>query len=175
MKLLDNAFAMMFMSFIAGLIADPLLRRLPAYQWLSTRYLFASSRTYELLGVLWFRWFLLITPLRWFNTKIAFTQNRDLATLKSVRDHIATAEVSHWVGFVCMLVATVVAWWLRGSTVGLAYVFFNVLGNLYPCLLQQYNKRRLAQVIALFEKREASRRIDSVQSTRVSAAEASQA
>lgn len=158
MRLLDNAFAVMFLSFIVGMMADSLLRRFSIYQWLSTRYLFANSKTYEWLGVLWFRRFLLATPLRWFNTKIAFTQNRDLATLKSIREHIAAAEVSHWVGFVCMLGVTVVAWWLRGSTVGLAYVFFNLLGNLYPCLLQQYNKRRLVQLIALLEKRNAAGR-----------------
>ncbi len=42
-----------------------------------------------------------------------------------------------------MLAMTLIAWWNRGTNAGLAFLFFNVLGNLYPCMLQQYNKRRL--------------------------------
>lgn len=70
--------------------------------------------------------------------------------------HIAAAEVSQWVGFTTMLGMTVFAWWYRGSTVGLAYLFFNTIGNLYPCLLQQYNKGGLYRLIDALEKRNAS-------------------
>lgn len=139
---------------MVGIIADPLLRRLRAYQWLSTRYLFVHSKTYERVGVLWFRRFLLATPLRFFNQSIRLTTSREPALLKQVRERIATAEVSHWVAFVSMLALTTFAWWHHGLTVGLSYVALNVVGNLYPCLLQQYNKRRLALLISVLENRE---------------------
>jgi hypothetical protein len=56
-----------------------------------------------------------------------------------------------------MLVLNVAAWWYRGLTIGLAYLILNILGNLYPCLLQQYNKRRLTRVIAATKKRDTRR------------------
>lgn len=158
--LLGNPIAMMFLSFLAGVFADSLLRRMASYEWLSSRYLFANHKAYERLGVLWFRKFLLATPLRLFNTHIRFTKNTNLDLLKRVREHIASAEIGHWVGFMVMLGLMIVAWWYYGSKVGLGYLFLNVLGNFYPCLLQQYNKRRLGQVIAVLEKRE-SRRVAS--------------
>lgn len=160
-QFLSNPIAMMFLSFLVGVIADSLLRRTAAYDWLSSRYLFANAKAYESLGVLWFRRFLLATPLRLFNPNIRFTKKTDLESLKKVREHIASAEVGHWVGMVVMLGLMLVAWWLYGAKVGVGYLVLNILGNLYPCLLQQYNKRRLEPVIAAFEKREASPRATS--------------
>jgi hypothetical protein len=153
MQLLNNPIAVMFLSFIVGVIADLVLRRMPAYGWMSGRYLFADAKTYESLGVEWYRKILLATPLRMFNTNIKLPKKRDLHLLKQIRQHIATAEVSHWVGFAVMLAATVYAWISYGPKTGLSFVFFNIIGNLYPCLLQQYNKRRLHQLIAFMERR----------------------
>jgi len=156
MQFLNNPIAVMFMSFIIGVFADLVLRRMPVYGWMSARYLFADSKTYERLGVEWFRKILLATPLRMFNTNIKLPKKRDLQLLKDIRKHIATAEVSHWVGFAVMMVATVYAWSVYGPKTGLSFVFFNIVGNLYPCLLQQYNKRRLYQLIAVMERRTSS-------------------
>jgi hypothetical protein len=153
MQFLNNAIAVMFLSFIIGVFADLVLRRMPFYAWMSSRYLFANSKTYESLGVERFRQILLKTPLRMFNTNIKLPKNRDLQLLQDIRKHIATAEVSHWVGFAVMMVLTVYAWSSYGPKIGLSFVFFNTVGNLYPCLLQQYNKRRLYQLIAIMERR----------------------
>ena len=156
MHVLDNVILIMFLSFVVGMFADPILRRSTDYESLSTKYLFSRSQTYERLGVLWYRWFLQVTPFGSFNKEIRFTKNRDLDTLKVVRDRIASAEMSHWVGFVVMLGMTAIAWWYRGAVVGFSYLVFNWLGNVYPCLLQQYNKRRLGRLIAVAEKRRTS-------------------
>jgi hypothetical protein len=155
--LLDNAVAAMFLSFIVGMIGNAILRRWTIYEKLSNRYLFSKSKSYERLGVLWYRKILLATPLRFFNTNIRISGNQTLESLESIKVHIANAEVSHWVGFAAMLVLNVAAWWYRGLTIGLAYLILNILGNLYPCLLQQYNKRRLARVIAATKKRDTGR------------------
>ncbi len=153
MKILDNAIAAMFLSFLVGMLGNAMLRRLEIYERLSNMSLFSDPRSFENMGILWFRKFLLATPLCFFNTNIRFSSNRSTEALDSIRKHMANAEVSHWVGFAAMMGMTVVAWWYRGSTVGLAYVFFNTIGNLYPCLLQQYNKGRLEQLIAALQKR----------------------
>ncbi len=153
MQFLNYAIAATFLSFILGVLAELVLRRTPLYGWISARYLFADSKTYEHLGVERFRTILLATPLRMFNDKIKLPKNRNLQLLKDVRKHVATAEVSHWVGFVVMTVLTVYAWRYYGPKIGVSLIVFNTIGNLYPCLLQQYNKRRLCQLIAVMERR----------------------
>jgi len=137
---------------------DPLsLRPLAIYERLSNRYLFSKSKSYESLGILWYRKILLATPLRLFNTNLRLSANRSLETLESIRMHMASAEVSHWVGFAAMLVLNVAAWWYRGLTIALAYLILNILGNLYPCLLQQYDRRRLTRVITATKRRNTGR------------------
>lgn len=153
MPLLNNPVAVMFLSFIIGVIADLALRRMPFYGWLSELYLFSNPKMYERLGIERYRKILLATPLRMFNTNIKIPKNRDLRLVKEIRQHIATAEVSHWVGFIVMLVVTFFAWNAHGLKTGIGFVLFNIIGNLYPCLLQQYNKKRLYQLIALMERR----------------------
>lgn len=158
MNLLDNVIMMMFLSFIVGVIVDPILRRTTNYEKLSSQYVFRDSKTYEAVGLLWFRRFLKLTPLGSFNSEIRFTSKRELDEFRTIRDRMARAEISHWVGFVTMLILTFVAWWCRGPIVGIAYVVFNVFGNVYPALLQQYNKRRLGRLILVAEKRVRSER-----------------
>ena len=153
MHLLDNVILILFLSFVVGVMVDPILRRMAPYESLSRRYLFSDSKTYESLGVLRYRDFLLATPFGSFNRDIHFSTSRDLKTLERIRDHMATAEMSHWVGFIAMLIVNGIAWWYRGPVLGLAYLSMNLLGNIYPCLLQQYNKRRLERLILVIERR----------------------
>ena len=157
MHLLDNSIAAMFASFIVGMMVNGFLRRLSVYERISNRTLFSKSESYERLGVLWFRKFLLATPLRYFNTSIRFSANRSTDTLESIRMHMVNAEMSHWIGFATMLILMIAAWWYRGLTIALSYLVFNMLGNLYPCLLQQYNRQRLTRVMTATKRRNAGR------------------
>lgn len=152
-SLLGNPVAVMFLSFILGMIGNAILRRVAIYRKFSDLYLFSGSKTYERLGVLWYRRVLLATPLRFFNQDIRFSANRSLETLESVRVHMVNAEVSHWVAFAIMLGFSVTAWWYYGFKMALAFLVFNMLGNVYPCLLQQYNRRRLSRLITASVRR----------------------
>jgi hypothetical protein len=151
--LLSNPVAVLFLSFIFGMAGNAILSKMSIYERLSDRYLFSGSKPYESLGVVWYRNFLLATPLRFFNSNIRFSGNPDLATLNSVMNHMKDAEVSHWFGFAAMLVLNCVAAWYFSYKVVLGYVVLNILGNLYPCLLQQYNRRRLTRVVNSIKRR----------------------
>jgi hypothetical protein len=153
MKPLTTAMAMLFISFMVGIVGDPIFRRSRSYERLSSLYLFRDLKTYERLGVLWFRKFLACTPFGWLNQSICITKERDLGAFRALLDRMAAAEMSHWVAFVAMLGMTAVAWAYRGWQFGVAGLAVNVLGNLYPCWLQQYNKRRLLKHIAALERR----------------------
>lgn len=156
MRLLGNPVAVMFLSFLFGMMGNAVLRRLPIYETFGRRYLFSGLRAYERLGVLWYRRVLLATPLRFFNSDIRFSANRSLATMDSLLIHMMNAEVAHWVGFGAMLVLNFVAGWYFGIKTALAYIIVNLLGNLYPCLLQQYNRHRLTRVITALRSRSGS-------------------
>ena len=151
--ILGNPVAVVFLSFIFGMMGNAILCRLAIYEWLSNRFLFSGLKPYERLGVLWYRKILLATPLRYFNTNIRFSANRDLATLDSVMMHMKNAEAAHWVGFAAMLTIGFVAWAYIGLKMALAYLILNAFGNLYPCLLQQYNRHRLTKVITSTKRR----------------------
>jgi hypothetical protein len=155
-NLLGNPVAVLFLSFIFGMMGNSILRRLAIYETFRKRYLFSGSKPYERLGVLWYRKVLLATPLRLFNTNIRFTANRGFDSLESVMMHMTDAEVAHWVGFAAMLVLNVAACWYHGFAMALAYLILNIFGNLYPCLLQQYNRHRLTRVITAMKVRNAS-------------------
>ncbi len=155
MNLLDNAVAALFMSFIFGMLVYSVLSRLTLYEWLGERYLFSDAKTYENLGVLGFRKILLNTPLGWFNREIRISEDRSPASLRKIRMHMVNSEVAHWAGFAAMLALMFEALRYRGPKIAAAYLICNVLGNLYPCLLQQYNKRRIMRVIEIAGSRKA--------------------
>ncbi len=151
--LLGNPLAVMFLSFLFGMMGNAILRPLAIYERISSRYLFSGSKPYERLGVLWYRWILLATPLRFFNTSIRFSAKRDLATLDSIMIHMKNAEVSHWIGFATMLAVNFIAWRYLGLRIASTYLLLNIFGNLYPCLLQQYNRHRLTRVVTAIKLR----------------------
>jgi len=47
MHVLDKVILIMFLSFVVGVIVDPVLRRVTDYESLSTRHLFSATKTYE--------------------------------------------------------------------------------------------------------------------------------
>lgn len=147
MNILGNPVAVLFLSFLVGMMGNAILSQLAIYESFSNRYLFSGAKPYESVGVLWFRKILLATPLRLFNLNIRFSADRKLETLDLVMKHMTNAEVAHWIGFAAMLLLNFPAWWYRGTGTALAYLILNTFGNLYPCLLQQYNRRRLSRVI----------------------------
>gem|GEM_PF-1319312 len=155
MNLLDNAVAAMFLSFIFGMMVNSVLSRTTFYDRLGERYLFSDAKTYEKRGVLWFRKILLNTPLGWFNREIRISEDRSPAKLRTIRTHMVNSELAHWAGFAAMLALMFVAWSYRGPKIAAAYLICNVLGNLYPCLLQQYNKRRIMKAIEIAGSRQA--------------------
>ncbi|MFN7843547.1 MAG: hypothetical protein ACK5YR_25100 [Pirellula sp.] len=84
---------------------------------------------------------------------IDFSANRSLEKFDVVLGHMVDAEVAHWIGFAGMLVFSIVAFWYRGIERASAHMILNLLGNLYPCLLQQYNRQRLNRVITSVKHR----------------------
>lgn len=109
-----------------------------------TRVLCVACR---ILKVEWFRWLLVNTPLRHTSEKIRVSDH-SRAELLRVRHEMVESEVSHHVAFWIYALASA-ACVLNGGRVSLGVVssVFNVLGNLYPMLVQTKNRSRIDRIL----------------------------
>lgn len=137
------------MSWTIGVFVDLLVRRTSLYQTISKLRCFRRDETYKSLGVPQFGRLIHKWKLT-FNPGLKSIDDWSLDSVKKMRDAMAEAEFCHWTGFAIMLVLTGLAIFRdRSVWLVLAFVLSNVFGNLYLCLLQQYNKSRLDSIIAI--------------------------
>ena len=153
-SLLDNPIFFLSISYTVGLLLDWLLRCSSFYQRFTQLRLFSDQRTYERCGVVAFGRLVVRLRLTMNAVLRKGIPNRELDTLRRVRDQMLAAEIGHWMAAAFMLLVTILAIWRRRSTlVIVGYVLLNVIGNVYLSLFQQYNKYRLDRVIASAEKK----------------------
>ena len=103
-----------------------------------------DGRRYERLGVLVAKRLLRRGPLHLLNRKVHFPAVLDGPGLATLDGYMREAETNHVIMFLVVVTAIVHAlvqgWW-RASVWTL---FFNVVINAYPVMLQRYNRGRLA-------------------------------
>lgn len=142
------AIALGFISFIVGMIVNSFLKKTEIYQVALQNLNFISDdRVNKWIGLGIFRWVLLKTPLKYFNQKIKVTEMNKMS-LKRLRDQMTSSEIEHLVGFDFMFLIALVQLIYRNYTFMLILLLVNVFMNLYPALLQQWNKRRLDRIIS---------------------------
>ncbi len=105
-----------------------------------------SVRLYRQLGVGLFRTFLLKSPFRSLNTQIHLN-TRKREALRELDTHMRNSEANHVIAFVITLLATLAYGYFNDGRFFFWLSVFNVLGNVYPVLLQRYNRIRLARLI----------------------------
>lgn len=102
-----------------------------------------SGRVYELLGVRLVKRAVRRGPLHWFNPKLRMPAERTPGQLRQLEQRMREPEASHAWLFVAMLAVTAHAlargWWGAAAWT----MAFNVAFNLYPVMLQRYNRRWL--------------------------------
>ena len=105
-----------------------------------------DGRRYEKIGVLVAKRILRRGPLRIFNPKLHLPSIRDAHGLAKLDAAMRSAETNHLIMFlVVMLViahAIVRGWWDAAAWT----LLFNILINVYPVMLQRYNRGRLASL-----------------------------
>jgi hypothetical protein len=104
-----------------------------------------DGRVYERLGVRLAKSALRRGPLAVFNPQLHLPAERTPAQLAHLAQRMRDAEASHAVLFVVMLAVVVDAaargWWPAAALT----LVFDVLMNLYPVMLQRYNRAKLAE------------------------------
>ena len=110
-----------------------------------------DGRSYELLGIRWFQKLMLAPGFRSCNRDIPRSiRNKDLAGLER---EMRFAETAHVLTFFLVLSMTIFVlvngWWD-----GVAYlVAWNILLNVYPVMLQRFNRQRLGRAMRLLPRR----------------------
>lgn len=148
LRYLPFALSLGFLSWMLGLIVTGLIRNTTFYRRHLTQLNFIrSERLNRLLGIGVVRWAVKNTPLRIFNPKLAIKGRPDREGLVLLRAEMTAAEVGHLVGFVAILPFVAVKFMRDEPAFGLTIFLADVLMNLSPALLQQWNKRRLDRVL----------------------------
>ena len=109
-----------------------------------------DRKVYERVGVTFVRWFVQNGKLvAWFRgkygTKSSLIHNRKEAL--NYMSTIAMQERYHYSCFVLFLLSTIDALYIGKTGIALLMLLCNVLYNVYPILLQQYNKLRINSLL----------------------------
>lgn len=133
------------------LVASILTYKVPA-KWLLALTLSSDRRTYEALGVKTIRWFVqngtLVARIK---QRIGSSKHERIITRQSIEAYlknIVIQERFHYSCFVFFTFSTFSALSTGKIGMALSITFWNILYNIYPVLLQQYNRLRIQSLIS---------------------------
>ncbi len=133
-----------FISWMVGLVLNAILVKTKYYEKVSNFNFIKSSKVNKLIGIGYFKWIVKNTFFKFFNQKITLKNQK--VELEEIRKEMTIAEIGHLIAFIFVIPFAIYKS-KYDIYFGLAIMFFNVIMNLYPSLLQQENKRRLDKLI----------------------------
>lgn len=132
-------------SWLIGLILNGICSKFPFYSRLSYFNFVPNKTTNKQIGIYGFKWIIEHSFFRYFNRKICIQAKN--TNFNQLRKEMTYAEIGHLIAFVIVSAAAIYYSIQKSIVLGFIIMFFNVLLNLYPSLLQQENKRRLDKII----------------------------
>ncbi|TPE43556.1 glycosyl-4,4'-diaponeurosporenoate acyltransferase CrtO family protein [Pontibacter mangrovi] len=140
--------SIIMVSWLFGLLLTSYLKRQNFYHKLSSLKLIGNDSIYKAIGIELFKWSVTKTFYRHLNKNIKFSRRPSLGELVAVRNEMTNSEILHAIAFVLVLIIgipfTVVQ---KGHNSVVLLLVHNIIFNLYPTLLQQYNKTNLDKII----------------------------
>lgn len=97
---------------------------------------------YRALRVAWFRWLLIHTPLKWMNQRI----RPDSRNISQTVYFMNEAETAHAINFF-IAVAIALSTSLVHVQLSFWLLFINIFTNIYPIMVQRYNRHRIQQLL----------------------------
>jgi len=134
------------LSWIIGWILHYLLKKRGLDQKLGNLNFINSEMVNQLLGVKVLKWLSEKTFFKHINKKLKISGGESLSMLEQIKQAITHSEINHLLGFIFILVLVTVHFSLGIKPhLNIPLLIVNVLFNLYPILLRQYNKRQISQ------------------------------
>jgi hypothetical protein len=112
-----------------------------------------KGKIYEAFGINWFRKLLVIIGWEKLNKK-ANPVEKNLQALVHLEFRTKQSELGHIIIFFIVLAFTIYVAITFGIKESVSLIILNILLNLYPVLLQRYNRPRLQRAIILSKYRE---------------------
>jgi len=106
-----------------------------------------TGKCYERVGIRVVKKFLRRGPLRIFSPTLRFPKKKTVAALWHLENEMRKAETAHVLTFIFILLIVghaAISGWLN---VVIWMLLFNVLINIYPIMLQRYNRNKLQEFI----------------------------
>jgi len=134
-----------FISWLFAIFVNGLLIKTSFYDSLSNFNFVRSKVLNTILFVSIVKWLIANTFFKYFNQSIRLQGNN--VSLIELRNEMTAAEISHLIGFIFVMFFAVYKSLVESPLLGLTIMFFNLLMNLCPSLIQQQNKRRIDRVL----------------------------
>lgn len=119
---------------------------MPPNRYYRLRAFETSGKLYSLLGVPFFKMILSKNPLPTLTAKLSI-ENYSRDGLKELERKMRYAEAVHIQSFLLVFMVMILFSILRDSRFVLYLSVFNVITNLYPALVQRYNRNRIQKII----------------------------
>ena len=136
-----------FGSWTMGLIINNVIKNTTFYSKLSNFQFIRNKTINHILGLSIFSWIIKNSFFRVFNQNIQLKKRASYKELKQIRNEMVYAEIGHLIGFLFILVFIFIQIMNNQYTYALLLLGFNIIFNLYPTLLQQYNKKRVDNIL----------------------------
>lgn len=145
MDQLQFAISINFISWIVGLLGNAILMQFSWYNKLAYFNFMPSQAANRILGVSSFAWIIKNSPFKFFNPNIKMKgKGRDFNYLWK---EMTKAEMGHVVAFAFVVGVSAYVGVSYNWVTSLACMLVNIPMNVYPVLLQQFNKRRIRRFI----------------------------
>lgn len=135
--------SIVFFSFIIGMILTTIVKKTSLYTKMSHLNFIKSDTINQLLGIGAFKWLIKNTFLKYFNQKIKIHKDMTVSDLKNIREEMTIAEIGHLFGFAFVFLIIIYLMIQQNYLFASVLCIANIITNLYPSLLQQWNKRIL--------------------------------
>ncbi|HEX8990048.1 MAG TPA: hypothetical protein VF784_00080 [Anaerolineales bacterium] len=113
-----------------------------------------TGQVYERMGIRLVKRFLRRGPLRVLSPTLRLPTERTLPALRNLENEMRKAETAHAITFLCMLLVVGYALVQGRLDAGLWMLLFSIVINIYPILLQRYNRIKLQELIRRQDGRE---------------------
>ncbi|MDP6557600.1 MAG: hypothetical protein QGG71_23245 [Pirellulaceae bacterium] len=145
-------------SWMAGHALTLILKRVISLNKLLQLNFIGNEKVNKLIGVGVLKWVLVNSFIKYFNRRLQISDKKpNLTKLIELREEMAYAETVHLIGFAYVMVRVFVNI-TNDETYSMNAALFavNMIGNFYPVLLQQLNKRRIDRLLEMQRNRPAA-------------------
>lgn len=153
-KYLTFSFSIALISWTVGIIINALLSKTDFYQKkLSSLNFIENEKVNYWLGLEPYKWVIMHSFFKYFNPKLSIKKKILVGELGGYRLEMTTAELNHLFAFVFMGILILIKIFHGLYLFAMVMLLVNILMNLYPCLLQQQNKRRIDRYLYILNQR----------------------